>query len=81
MDRMRAAIIALVARYDCVVLKKISMMGIDVGDCKAFEMSPMLKRMATLNPEQSTPLMAMLHTMPLGTTVAAFLTSLPTRTI
>lgn len=77
MAAISAATMALVARYDWVALKKISMMGNPVGVVSAAVTSPMLKRMARLNPKQSVPLMTMLQTMPRGTTTAALVTSSP----
>lgn len=75
MDMINADTIALVAAYDWVALKKISMMGNPVAVCVAFSMLPIVKSIAMLMPKQSVPLTTMLHIMVLGTTTAALSTS------
>ena len=74
-DMINADTIALVAAYDWVALKKISIMGKPVAVLVAFSMLPIVKSIAMLMPKQSVPLTTMLHIIVLGTTTAALSTS------
>lgn len=76
-EEIRAAVIAFVARLDCVAFLKISMIGYWVGVVSAAVTSPILKSIAIEKANASTPLIIMPRTMLRGTTIAAFLTSSP----
>ena len=78
-DEIRAAVIAFVARFDCVAILKISMMGNVVGVFSAVVRSPMLKRMAIEKANVKVPLRIMPTIMLRGTTIPASTTSSPNR--
>lgn len=74
---MRAAVIAFVARFDCVAVLKISMIGKVVGVFNAAVRSPILKRRAIERANVKAPLSIMPAIMLRGMTVPACTTSSP----
>ena len=76
---IRAAVIAFVARFDCVAILKISMIGRAVGVFGAAVRSPILTRKVLEKANVKVPLRIMPAIMLRGTTMPAFTTSSPNR--